>query len=174
MLTELAVVGVLSAIATSVVVARHLAQARERSEVRRAIRLALPLSSTQADGSVVCVTGLVLAPEADLIAPLSGARCVHYRSTAISSVWTGNGNRYERFAMCTFLVDGGSAGTVLVVGEHAVLDAPSRPIPPDEHRRLRFLAVLGLTGLRDLAGRRSGSGSRRGDARRQVDQPVLG
>lgn len=120
----------------------------ERRRARRELRTKPVLGPSSPDGAVVRVTGVVRAIE-PLTAPLSGRACVVYRARVDASPWLVRGAArkgvHEQLELTPFLIDRGEQGTVLVEGEHALLDLPVVVIgTADRLRREQFLLRHGV------------------------------
>ena len=140
-------VGGVSAAATAA--ARSFA---ERKRARRALKQRPVLGTLLTEGTVVRVTGVVREHEATAVAPLSGRRCVVYRSR-IKPSWlalmgkTASHEQLESFVLKPFVVDRGAQGEVLVDSEHALLDLAPIQLPADRARREHFVVLHGKKAL---------------------------
>lgn len=122
----------------------------ERWRSRWRLRDHAELDDRARDGDLVHVTGIVRRLEETLVAPLSGRPCVAYRSrVSTSAPGTGAtapnvstaGSRGETTQLRPFVLDLGTAGTVVVDGDHALFGLPPlKLVPRQPDREASFLA----------------------------------
>jgi len=122
----------------------------ERWQSRWRLRGHAELDDRARDGDLVHVTGVVRLLEETLVAPLSGRACVAYRSRVSSSTpahattatnVSATAGRGETTQLRPFVLDLGSAGTVVVDGEHALFGLPPQKLVPRQpEREASFLA----------------------------------
>jgi len=123
----------------------------ERRRARRALRRPV-LDPTSSEGTEVRVTGTVRALDETLEAPLSGRRCVVYRSRVqvVRTIGSRAMRPNETLGIVPFVVDRGDAGSVLVDSKFALLDLEPLELPrprglssAERTRRDRFLLLHG-------------------------------
>jgi len=124
----------------------------ERRRARKELRSRPVLGAETDEGAVVRVTGVVRETDETLVAPISGRRCVVYRSRVMSA--GGFVRRAfrprESFAMVPFTLErDGDGVAVAIEGRHALLDLPNLKLPAPKTadlrgRRASFLALHAL------------------------------
>src|SRR4051812_16120241 len=124
----------------------------ERRRARKEL-LSRPVLGAETDeGAIVRVTGVVRATDETLVAPISGRRCVVYRSrvTSAGGLVRRAFKARESLVMVPFVVErDGDRTPVAIEGRHALLDLPNTKLPPprtsdERERRVSFLALHGL------------------------------
>ncbi|MBL9012889.1 MAG: hypothetical protein JNL83_01865 [Myxococcales bacterium] len=121
----------------------------ERRRARRALRERAPLDRSSPEGTEVRVTGIVRVLDETLEAPLSGVRCVVYRSR-MSPVegfvlWARVQKPLEQARMVPFALELPDKSRVIVDSRHALLDLdPIKKLRADETRRQQLGLALGL------------------------------
>ena len=101
----------------------------DRRPARRALASAPPLAPTSAEGTFVCVTGIVRAGDATITAPLSARPCVVARARfrMKEGGFFGIGTHpYVTFAMVPFFVEVPLVGRIRVESRYASLDMRPR------------------------------------------------
>ena len=121
----------------------------ERRKARQALRERAPLDHSSPDGSEVRVTGIVRALDEVLEAPLSGRRCVVYRSRMAPVegfvLWARVQKPLEQIRMVPFALELPDKSRVIVDSRHALLDIdPIKKLQTDETRRHQLALALGL------------------------------
>ncbi len=125
----------------------------ERRRARRLLRERPELEATSPEGSEVRVTGVVRVLDETLEAPLSGRRCVVFRSRVYAKRRMARVviHPQESLRMVTFLVERADGSRVTVDGKHVLLDLDPIKVPADQARRTQLALGLGL-GIKELRG----------------------
>ncbi|MEP6865865.1 MAG: hypothetical protein ABJE66_34920 [Deltaproteobacteria bacterium] len=124
----------------------------ERRRARKELRSRPVLGAETDEGAVVRVTGIVRATDETIVAPISGRRCVVYRSrvTSAGGLVRRAFKARESLVMVPFVLErDGDTMPVAIEGRHALLDLPNTKLPPprtsdERERRVSFLALHGL------------------------------
>jgi hypothetical protein len=112
--------------AASALAGIRLRRDAERRRVVRRLQVVPPMRDDVAEGALVTVSGTVKVLDDELVAPLSGARCVMYRARLRSLGAVGaTGSVDTSFAIRPFAIDAGSAGVTIVRGSDAEVDLPA-------------------------------------------------
>jgi hypothetical protein len=145
---EVVVLAGMAACVAAAYVALRLSSHPERKRARRILAAAPPLAASSVDGAVVRVTGVVRAYEGyDLFsAPLSGTRCVAYRTRVVA--------RRGRYAYASVheelitrpfvVVRGDGEAPVIVDSRHVVFDLAPHRQTHSLTRKVELLRALGL------------------------------
>lgn len=125
-------------------------KALERRRARAALRERAPLDRASPEGSEVRVTGIVRVLDETLEAPLSGLRCVVYRSRMAPVegfvLWARVQKPLEQIRMVPFALELPDKSRVIVESRHALLDIdPIKKLRSDETRRRQLGLELGLS-----------------------------
>lgn len=114
---------------------------RERIYARWRVRHHRGVDDDTREGEQVKVTGVVQALDDMLVAPLSGRPCVAYRSRVWGATQIRPEAAGETMQLRPFVIDRGTAESVIVDGDHALFSLPYVTLgPEDRDRQLSFLA----------------------------------
>jgi hypothetical protein len=123
MLVEAVILILGSGTAATTLAGIRLRRDAERRRVVRQLRQVPAMRDDVDEGTLVKISGRVKVLDDELVAPLSGARCVMYRARLRSLSATGpTGSLATSFGIRPFAIDAGSAGVTIVRGDDAEVD----------------------------------------------------